>query len=87
VPELRIEVREALVGQQQRRIVTHERAGDSDPLLLACAELVGTAVLEFYESDKTARFEHARLKPMRWYRSYPQRIGDVLEDAQVRIEA
>ena len=85
LPQLRVEIRERLVQQEQLRF-SHERARQREPLLLAAGELRRGAFLEALQPDESKRFrDHPpRLSPRRGLRADAERERDVLEHAHVR---
>ncbi len=57
-PELRVEVAERFVEEQEPRL-DHERAGQRDALLLAAAHLRGVAIAEMLEMHQRESLRHA----------------------------
>jgi hypothetical protein len=83
LPELRVEVREGFVEQQQpRRVRQGSRQGD--PLLLAARELVGVAVDERPELDQLEHLGHPGGPLLVPVTPELQRVADVLCNGHVR---
>src|SRR5207247_2491526 len=71
LPQLRVEIRERLVQQEQLRLA-HERARQREPLLLAAGELRRGAFTEALQPDESKRLrDHPpRLSPRRGLRAH-----------------
>jgi hypothetical protein len=80
--QLEVERSERLVEQQHPRPV-HERAGESDPLLLAARELARLAGFEAGEIDELEDLPHAPTDVVPTDPRAAHAEGDVLEDREV----
>ena len=84
-PQLRVEIRERLVHQVDRR-VADDGAGERDALLLAARELGGPPRQQLGQADPRRRLAHAAIDLAALDAAGPQRKRDVVEDGEMRIQ-
>ena len=83
--QLRVEVRQRLVHQIDRR-VAHERARERHALLLSARKLARLPLEQIVETEAPRGSDDSRFDLDAADRSRAQREGDVVEDREVRIE-
>ena len=83
--QLRVEVRQRLVHQEDARLAD-DRAAHRDPLTLAARKLCRLAVEVVLEPEPRGHLSRPALALALLHLGHLQREGDVLRDGQVRIE-
>ena len=83
--ELRVEVRQRLVHQERLRL-PDDRARERDPLPLAAGQLARAAVEQLVEPEQLRHLLHLLGAVGLVDLPHAQRVRDVVEHAQVRVE-
>src|SRR5207253_11423722 len=85
-PQLRVEIGQRLVHQDQRRL-DHDGARDRDPLLLAAGKLAGELMLLAGKLNELERVRHPRRDLGRAHAAHTKSEADVLGHRHMRKES